>query len=282
MVPDWIRVSYNEGRVGPVADYIGRNRVNTVCEGALCPNRWTCYADRELTFMILGERCTRRCGFCGVQKGTPGSVDEDECRTVLEAAAWLGADYVVLTSVTRDDLPDGGAGQFATVIRSLRERGIQVEALVPDFNGDETLIAAVLDAYPDVVAHNMETTAALYPAIRPMSDYAVSLSVLSTIKRLRRDLPTKSGFMLGIGEDMTEVRGLMQDIRSTGCDILTIGQYLKPSPENVEVRAYVHPEVFAMLEEYGYALGFIAVQSGPLVRSSFRARKMWKQVRDKR
>lgn len=282
MMPDWIRVRYSEGRTGPVADYIERNGVVTVCEGAACPNRWTCYANGELTFMILGQRCTRRCGFCGVSGGVPEGIDGHECRTILDAVRWLGTDYAVVTSVTRDDLPDGGAGQFAEVVGSLRGMGCRVEVLVPDFRGNEASIGTVLGAGPDVVGHNMETTADLYTAIRPMSDYAVGLSVLETIKRLDSDMPTKSGFMLGLGESMTGVKGLMQDIRSTGCDMLTIGQYLRPSSENVEVREYVRPEVFGMLEEYAYSLGFRAVRASPLSRSSLGAREMWLRTANSR
>ncbi|MCL5276583.1 MAG: lipoyl synthase, partial [Deltaproteobacteria bacterium] len=209
-------------------------------------------------------------------------IDGHECRTILDAVRWLGTDYAVVTSVTRDDLPDGGAGQFAEVVGSLRGMGCRVEVLVPDFRGNEASIGTVLGAGPDVVGHNMETTADLYTAIRPMSDYAVGLSVLETIKRLDSDMPTKSGFMLGLGESMTGVKGLMQDIRSTGCDMLTIGQYLRPSSENVEVREYVRPEVFGMLEEYAYSLGFRAVRASPLSRSSLGAREMWLRTANSR
>lgn len=279
--PGWISVRYNEKRIQPVADYLERSGVPTVCESALCPNRWTCYADRELTFMILGETCTRRCGFCAVAKGVPGHVDDHEARTILDAVTWLHAGYTVITSVTRDDLPDRGASSFANVIRTLRDKGIRVEVLIPDLDGDEQLIRTVVDAGPDVIAHNMETVRGLYRHVRPLSDYTTSLGVLAHIKRINNNMITKSGFMLGLGEDLNEVRELMRDIRETGCDMLTIGQYLRPSEENEEVRAYIHPEVFNTLGAFGYGLGFRAVRSSPFVRNSFRAREMWTEAMQK-
>ncbi len=278
MQPDWIAVRYNEDRVQPVADYLERTGIATVCESALCPNRWTCYPDREITFMILGETCTRQCGFCGVNKGTPGHIDGHEHEEILAAVRWLGARYVVITSVSRDDLEDGGAAQFAKVVRALGKTGTRVEVLTPDFNGDAAAIGTVLSSGPVVAGHNMETVPRLYPSIRPLSDYATSLSVLATIKKDGRNVFAKSGFMLGLGETLPEVRSLMQDIRSTGCDMLTIGQYLRPLPGQEQVKAYVHPQVFAALQEYGYELGFKAVQASPLVRSSFRAQEMWLQA----
>ena len=277
--PDWIQVRYNENRTRPVADYIETHGISTVCEGALCPNRWTCYPDKEITFMILGGRCTRACGFCGVEKGAPGPVDAREHEKILDAVGWLGGDYAVITSVTRDDLQDNGAGRFVKVIESLKGRGVHVEVLIPDFNGREELIKTVVDAQPDVIAHNMETVESHYRRIRPLSDYHTSLSVLETVKRVNKDAMTKSGLMLGFGEDVNEVKGLIRDIRETGCDMLTIGQYLKPLPESHDVVTYVHPEVFRMLEEYSYELGFKAVRSGPFVRSSLHAKEMWEQAR---
>ncbi len=274
-MPGWITVRCNENKIKPVADYLEHNSINTVCESAVCPNRWTCYADKELTFMILGERCTRQCGFCGVSKGIPEKVDTHEYESILDTIRWLGADYTVITSVTRDDLPDRGAYQFAKVIGTLKGIGTHVEVLIPDFDGDESLIKTVINAGPDIIGHNMETVYGLYPSIRPLSDYGTSLSVLETIKKLQKGMITKSGIMLGFGERMREVKELMQDIRSTDCEMLTIGQYLKPAPENTDVKAYLHPEVFKMLEEYGYKLGFKAVYSSPFTRSSFHARDMW-------
>lgn len=273
--PAWINVRYNEDRIRPVAGYLEQQAIATVCESALCPNRWTCYANRELTFMILGEICTRQCGFCGVSKGVPAPAVYRETAAILNAVRWLGADYVVITSVTRDDLQDGGAGQFAEVVRTLGAAGIRVEVLIPDFNGDEGSIRTVLEAQPVVAGHNMETVQELYPAVRPLSDYATSLSVLGIIKKTGKNTVTKSGFMLGLGETMTQVKELMRAVRDTGCDALTLGQYLKPLPENAEVKTYVHPEVFKMLEDYGYGLGFSVVRAAPFVRSSFRAKEMW-------
>ncbi len=273
--PEWIKVRYSENRIKPVADYLEQNRIHTVCESAVCPNRWACYADKELTFMILGERCTRQCGFCAVTKGVPENVDEHECKTILNTVEWLGADYAVITSVTRDDLPDCGAHQFAKVIHALKNSNIHTEVLIPDFDGDEKLIRAVIDAGPDVIAHNMETVQRLYRHLRPGSDYSTSLGVLECIKRTQKNMITKSGFMMGLGEDISEVKELMRDIMAAGCDILTVGQYLRPSEDNEEVKAYIHPGVFKMLEAFGHGLGFKVVQSAPLVRSSFQAREMW-------
>ncbi len=276
LMPDWITVRYNEKNIKPVTDYIEQHGVDTVCESALCPNRWECYGRGEITFLILGMQCTRQCGFCGVEKGTPGQVDEREHERILDAVKWFGADYAVVTSVTRDDLADNGAHQFVKVIRTLRNNGIHAEVLIPDFNGHEEFIRLIVEAGPDIIAHNMETIKQFYQGIRPLSDYNTSLAVLETVKRINKDAITKSGFMLGFGEDMDAVKELMYDIKQTGCDILTIGQYLKPLPENVEVATYVHPGVFTMLEAYGYALGFQVVKASPLVRSSFMAREMWR------
>jgi lipoic acid synthetase len=278
LMPDWITVRYNEKSIKPVADYIEQHGVDTVCESALCPNRWECYANKELTFMILGERCTRRCGFCAVSKGVPEPVDEHEGEAILDTVTWLGADYAVVTSVTRDDLPDKGASLFAKVIGMLRDNNIHTEVLIPDFDEDERLIKKVVDAGPDVIAHNIETVQSLYPHIRPLSDYATSLGVLARIKNLNKKMITKSGFMLGLGEDIPDAKDLMKDIRETGCDSLTIGQYLRPSDDNEEVRTYLHPEVFNMLETFGYDIGFKAVRSAPFVRSSYRAREMWMEA----
>ncbi len=274
-MPDWINVRYNENSIKPMEDYIEQHHVITVCESALCPNRWSCYSRKEITFMILGRQCTRQCRFCGVRKGLPEQVDEYEHEKILNVLKWIGADYTVVTSVTRDDLHDNGAHQFVKVIRTLRYNNIHVEVLIPDFNGNEELIGLIVEACPDIIAHNIETIRRLYPSIRPLSDYYTSLSVLEMIKHIDKHTITKSGFMLGLGEHINEIKELMYDIKKTGCDVLTIGQYLKPLPENEDVKTYVHPEVFNMLEGYGYTLGFKVVKASPFVRSSFMARDMW-------
>jgi lipoic acid synthetase len=275
LIPEWINVRYNEDNVKPVIDYIEKHDITTVCEDALCPNRWTCYAHRELTFMILGNTCTRQCRFCGVGKGVPQQVDPYEAEKVLNTIKHFGSDYAVITSVTRDDLIDNGAGQFVNVIRRLKSNGVHVEVLIPDFNGNAELIAMIVNAEPDVIAHNIETVGRLYPVIRPLSDYNISLSVLETIKRLNKHAITKSGFMMGLGETISEVKKLMYELKETGCDILTVGQYLKPLPESYDVKEYIHPDIFKMIEEYGYNLGFKVIKAAPFVRSSFMARDMW-------
>lgn len=275
LIPDWINTRYKEDEVKPVMEYIETHGITTVCESALCPNRWTCYAHKELTFMILGNTCTRQCRFCGVGKGLPQEVNPREPELVLETIRHLGSDYAVITSVTRDDLFDNGASQFVKVIGLLKSNNIHVEVLIPDFNGNPQFIALIVNADPDVIAHNIETVNRLYPLIRPLSDYYISLSVLETIKRLNKNATTKSGFMMGLGETISEVKELMYELKETGCDILTIGQYLKPLPESYEVKEYVHPDVFKMLEAYGYKLGFKMVKSAPFVRSSFMAKDMW-------
>ncbi|MGC9026678.1 MAG: lipoyl synthase [bacterium] len=279
LLPDWINVRYNEDTIKPVQDYIECNNIATVCESALCPNRWSCYGKKELTFMILGTQCTRQCGFCGVEKGKPEQVDEHEDQKILNTLKYFGSDYAVITSVTRDDLKDKGAHQFVKVINTLKENGIHVEVLIPDFDGDPELIKMIVDAQPDVIAHNVETISRLYPIIRPFSDYYISLSVLETIKRIDRNAITKTGFMMGLGENLSEIMELMREIRETDCDLLTVGQYLKPLPESYDVKAYIHPETFKMIEQYAYTLGFKMVNAAPFVRSSFMAKQMWLKIK---
>jgi lipoyl synthase len=247
--------------------------LHTVCESAACPNIGDCWNRRTATFMILGNVCTRRCGFCAVQKGAPLPVDYDEPRRVAEACAALGLKFAVITSVNRDDRKDGGAELFALVIRAIRERveGCGVEVLVPDFQGSHRALEMVLEAAPDILNHNTETVPRLYRQVRLGARYERSLDMLAHVKRVRPEAPTKSGLMLGLGETVDEVLGVMRDLRDSEVDILTLGQYLRPSPKHLPIVRYVPVDEFAELKRRGYEMGFRHVESGPLVRSSYHA-----------
>ncbi len=244
-----------------------------MCESAACPNIGDCWNRRAATFMILGNVCTRRCGFCAVQKGAPLAVDYDEPRRVAEACAALGLKFAVITSVNRDDRKDGGAELFAMTIRAIRERvpGCGVEVLVPDFQGSHAAMDIVLEAAPDILNHNTETVPRLYRQVRLGARYERSLDMLAYVKHAGPQIPAKSGLMLGLGETIDEVLGVMRDLRCANVDILTLGQYLRPSPKHLPIVRYVAPEEFADLKQQGYAMGFRHVESGPLVRSSYHA-----------
>lgn len=248
-------------------------KLHTVCESAACPNIGDCWNRRTATFMILGNMCTRRCGFCAVQKGAPLPVDYDEPRRVAEACAALGLKFAVITSVNRDDRADGGAELFALTIRAIRERvpGCGVEVLVPDFQGSKAALGMVMNAAPDVLNHNIETVPRLYRQVRLGARYERSLELLAHAKRLRPGTPTKSGLMVGLGETSEEVVRVMRDLRAHHVDILTIGQYLRPTPQHLPVLRYVTREEFAEFRRVAGAMGFRHVESGPLVRSSYHA-----------
>jgi len=248
-------------------------RLHTVCESAACPNIGDCWNRRTATFMILGNVCTRRCGFCAVQKGAPLAVDYDEPRRVAEACAALGLKFAVITSVNRDDRKDGGAELFALTIRAIRERvaGCGVEVLVPDFQGSHAAMDIVLEAAPEILNHNTETVPRLYRQVRLGARYERSLDMLAYAKQSRPEIPTKSGLMLGLGETLEEVHQVMRDLRASNVDILTLGQYLRPSPKHLPIIRYVSVEEFAELKRLGLEMGFRHVESGPLVRSSYHA-----------
>ncbi|GAB4339834.1 MAG: lipoyl synthase [Candidatus Abyssubacteria bacterium] len=248
-------------------------RLNTVCRSAQCPNTGECFAKGTATFMIMGSVCTRSCRFCAVTGGTPAPLDDSEPERLALAAREMKLRHVVVTSVTRDDLADGGAGHFVAVIRKLRELnpGVTVEVLVPDFRGRVQSVRDVVEAGPDVFNHNVETVPSRYPTVRPEADYAVSLQVLSTAKTLRPQALTKSGLMVGLGERDDEVEQTMADLRRAGCDILTIGQYLRPSREHLAVVRFIEPATFDRYHDIGIRMGFRAVASGPFVRSSYNA-----------
>ena len=248
-------------------------QLHTVCESAACPNIGECWNRRTATFMILGNVCTRRCGFCAVQKGGPLPVDYDEPRRVAEACAALGLKFAVITSVNRDDRKDGGAELFALTIRAIRERvhGCGVEVLTPDFQGSHAAMDMVLEAVPDILNHNTETVPRLYRHVRLGARYERSLDMLAYVKRAHPRTPTKSGLMLGLGETIEEVLDVMRDLRLAQVDILTLGQYLRPTLKHLPVIRFAPPEEFAELKRRGYEMGFRYVESGPLVRSSYHA-----------
>jgi lipoic acid synthetase len=274
--PEWLRVRPPSGdNYGHLKSVLRNLNLHTVCEEAHCPNVSECWSGGTATIMLLGDLCTRGCRFCAVKSGNPhGLVDREEPRQVAAAIADLGLTYVVLTSVDRDDLPDGGASHFAETIREIKalDPDILVEALIPDFQGDRDALRTVVDAGPDVLDHNLETVRRLQPAARdPRANYEQSLSVLRNAKAMRFDLFTKSSLMLGLGETREEIREAMRDLRASGVDLLTFGQYLRPSGWHLPVQEYVTPETFEDLRGEGEALGFAYVAAGPLVRSSYRA-----------
>ncbi len=275
-LPPWIRVRISGSRTfDQVQDLLSECNLNTVCSGAQCPNKHECFSRGTATFMILGDTCTRDCRFCAVKTGAPLPVDVDEPRRVAEAAGRLKLKHVVVTSVTRDDLADGGAGVFAATIRAVRERlpEARIEVLVPDFMGRESDIDVVLTAKPDVFNHNLETVRRLQRVIRPAADYDRSLSVLRYVAG-RADVGrcvVKSGLMVGLGETDEEVHEAILDLRRAGCELLTIGQYLAPSARNHPVERFVTPEQFQEYAKWGVAAGFVGVASAPMVRSSYHA-----------
>jgi lipoyl synthase len=274
--PKWLRAPAPAGEnYRDLKNLISRLRLHTVCESAACPNVGECWNHRTATFMILGNVCTRRCGFCAVGKGAPLPVDYDEPSRVAEAVAAMGLRFAVITSVNRDDRKDGGAELFALTIRAIRERvpGCGVEVLIPDFQGNREALGLVMEAAPDVLNHNTETVPRLYRQVRLGARYERSLDILATAKRLKPECPTKSGLMLGLGETTEEVLRVMRDLRGQGVDILTLGQYLRPSPKHLPIVRYVTPEEFGAFRKAGYEMGFQHVESGPLVRSSYHARE---------
>ncbi|WP_234554634.1 lipoyl synthase [Thermus caliditerrae] len=278
--PAWLKASLPTGaKYQALKHTVEELRLHTVCQEAICPNVGECWTHGTLTVMILGGVCTRACKFCAVDTGNPrGIVDPEEPQRVAEAISRLGIRYVVLTSVDRDDLPDGGAAHFAATIRAIKAKapGVLVEALTPDFQGDLKAVEAVLDASPEVYAQNLETVRRLTPKVRdPRAGYEQTLKVLAHAKRYRPDILTKSSLMLGLGETEEEILEAMRDLRAAGVDILTLGQYLRPTPAHLPVERYVPPEDFKRYEAWGYELDFKEVFSGPLVRSSYRADRVF-------
>ena len=276
--PPWLKK-----RIPPVQDILKVKSIlegtalHTVCEEARCPNLGECFSKGTATILILGRICTRDCGFCAVEHGMPAFLDPAEPEKVAQAVKEMGLQYVVITSVTRDDLPEGGASHYAKTIRAIRalDRKIKVEVLIPDFQGHSTSLDMVLKENPDVLNHNVETIPRLYPEVRPQADYQRSLILLRRVKDRSPQILTKSGFMLGLGEDWREVLDLLKDLKEAGCDFLTIGQYLQPRTDRLPVVRYIPPEEFEALKKIGESMSFKSVASGPFVRSSFHASQMF-------
>ncbi len=284
-LPPWFKQEPSDMKtVSEVQKLLEELSLHTICESARCPNAGQCLSQRTATFLILGDTCTRHCTFCAVKKGAALPVDATEPDRLLEAVLKLGLKYVVVTSVTRDDLQDGGALHFAEVITRLRENvvGIAVEVLIPDFLGSRAPLEIVVNAGPKVINHNVETVPRLYPEVRPEADYDRSVELLALVKELNPNMVTKSGLMLGLGETHEEVIELMNDLREADCDLLTIGQYLQPTSRHHPVKRFVPPEEFLEYETTGRDLGFTEVASAPLVRSSYRAAEMFEKVRTTR
>jgi lipoic acid synthetase len=273
--PSWIKARIpGGGNYAELKKLMRDLQLHTVCEEARCPNIGECWNSRTATFMILGDVCTRRCMFCAVKKGAPGGiVDTDEPRRLGEAVGYLKLKHIVITSVNRDDLTDGGASVFAECIAEARKHrpGCTVEVLIPDLEGNWEALEVIVQARPEVLNHNTETVSRLYRRVRPYANYEQTLTLLQVSKQLDAEMLTKSGLMVGLGETVTELLETMQDIRNTGCDILTIGQYLSPSSQHLPIQRYYTPEEFDELREAGMEMGFRHVESGPLVRSSYHA-----------
>src|SRR5262245_34318346 len=275
-LPDWLKRDLPRGNENFFTQHLLRELdLETVCENARCPNRPECYSRRTATFMVLGNVCTRPCGFCSVPRGEPLPLEDDEPLRVAEAAARLGLRHVVITSVTRDDLPDGGADHFYRCVVAVRARtGAAVEVLTPDFLGDPVAIDRVLEARPEVYNHNVETVPRFYRKVRGRADYRRSLDLLERVKRRAPEMVTKSGLMLGLGETHEELTEVFADLRSAGCDVLTMGQYLAPTLKHVPVARFVPPHEFDALADLARLLGFQQVVAGPYVRSSYHADEM--------
>ena len=273
-LPEWFKIKMpNAQLMAPTRSSLERWRLHTVCQEAKCPNAGECWSKGTATVLIMGDYCTRGCRFCAVKKGRPAPLDPDEPSRVAEAAREMGLSYVVVTSVTRDDLPDGGAGHFAATIRAIREQlpESRIEVLIPDFQGSAEALAAVVEARPDVLGHNLETVPSLYRRVRPQADYQRSLGVLAKAKELDPAIITKSGIMLGLGEGEEEVRQVLADLIAVGCDICTLGQYPSPSDAHQPVEEFIHPYMFQYFARVGEEMGMPRMVAGPLVRSSYLA-----------
>ena len=272
--PRWLKARFPAGeRFSEIKGLLREQELHTVCEEARCPNIGECFNSGTATFMILGDVCTRACGFCDVTSGRPEGLDLLEPYRLAQAVERLALDYVVVTSVNRDDLPDGGAGIFAASIRAIHQRlpRCGVEVLIPDFEGNWDGLATVVEAGPAVLNHNTETVPRLYRRVRPKGRYERSLTLIREVKRLDPAMPTKSGIMVGLGETMDEVKQVVADLRDHGCELLTVGQYLRPSLKHLPIERFWHPDEFAEIGEHARALGFRHAESGPLVRSSYHA-----------
>ncbi len=273
--PPWLKKSLPKGGdYQKVRNLLSRAKLHTVCQEANCPNMFECFSKDTATFMILGSVCTRNCRFCNISQKEPISVDSDEPMRVAKAVQDLNLKYVVVTSVTRDDLDDGGAFQFANTIKAIKSTisdTIKIEVLIPDFQGNFKALKIVVDANPDVLNHNIETVPSLYPTARPEADYQQSLDLFKNVKSIDSSMPVKSGIMLGLGETMEELAQTMKDLYNNCCDIITIGQYLQPTKNHLKVQKYYSPEEFKIIEDKARQIGFKKIASGPFVRSSYNA-----------
>jgi len=274
--PDWLKVKIGSGGNYVKMKSLLRNaKLHTICEEAKCPNMAECFGNGTAVFLIMGDTCSRNCRYCNVKHGKPLPINTNEPKDVAESVKELELSYAVVTSVTRDDLEDGGASIFSEVINEIKHvtRSCKIEVLIPDFNGNKASLTKVIDAEPDVINHNIEVSEKLFPTIRPVGNYKTSLNVLKTIKKINRKMKTKSGFMEGLGEEKEQIIKTMQDLREADVDFLTIGQYLQPTRWHVEIKKYYTPEEFNEFKEIAMNLGFKHVESGPLVRSSYHAEK---------
>ncbi|MCX5709615.1 MAG: lipoyl synthase [Candidatus Omnitrophica bacterium] len=282
-LPVWFKQNIPDKETLSLKGLLAEFGLHTVCQEARCPNIVNCFKRKKATFMILGTACTRNCAFCGVTKsaGAPATDPEDEAHRISEAVKEMGLKYAVITSVTRDDLSDGGSGVFSRTVKAIKDanKDVKVEVLIPDLAGSAESLKRVLDAQPDVLAHNIETVKRLYPEVRPKADYRLSLDILAKAKELNPGVFTKSSLMLGLGETGAEVIEAMHDLAGSGCDILTLGQYLAPSPNHYPVKEFVSIEEFERLRNIGLAAGFKAVLSGPLVRSSYKAEEVFEEIK---
>jgi lipoic acid synthetase len=280
--PDWLKQRLPSGpEFEKIRGMIHKDRLHTVCQEAGCPNIWECFSHHTATFLIMGSRCTRNCRFCAVTEGPLEPPDPEEPARVASTARKMELKYVVVTSVTRDDLPDGGAGIFAETIEKIRQEipDVCVEVLIPDFQGSKEALEAVLNAYPDVLNHNIETVPRLYPEVRPQADYRRSLELIQYAHEYDPGLLTKSGIMLGLGEYQAEIGRTLEDMLKAGCRMLTLGQYLQPSKDHLPVKRYIPPEEFEEWRKTALQMGFAEVASGPFVRSSYHAMELFQEVK---
>ena len=280
-LPAWlIKKTPKQQNINKIQDLLGEIPLCTVCQSAKCPNIGECFSKNTLTFMIMGNVCTRNCKFCAVSPGTPQPLDPNEPQHIADAAQKLGLKYIVITSVTRDDLEDGGANHFANCIRTVRSQipEAKIEVLIPDLNGNLDALKIILEAEPDVLNHNVETIPRLYKNVRPQANFEQSLKILRSAKALKKNIYTKSGFMVGLGEEEPEVIELLNYLRQAGVEIVTIGQYLAPSQAHFPVKKYIEPEMFKKYQEAGRKMGFSQIEAGPFVRSSYQAQVTFKKV----
>ncbi len=280
-VPGWLVLPTCRGKhLNAVRRTLSHLKLHTVCQSALCPNQSECFSEKTATFMLMGDICTRNCRFCAVKGGRPRPLDPDEPERIASAAEKLGLAHVVITSVTRDDVPDGGANHFARTIRAIRKtrRNVTVEVLVPDFEGSRASVETVAREKPEVFNHNLETIPRLYKYVRPAADYRRSLKILGDVKQMEKNVVTKSGLMVGLGETVKELIEVMEDLRQVDCDFLTIGQYLRPSKKHAPVIRFLPPEEFVQLKAEGNRMGFSAIASAPFVRSSYKSGELFNEL----